>query len=171
MVLDKCIFMEKNAVFNQTLKKMKINYIIDRFESWFMTSRPDAYQEYVQYTNKKKLSYVNKIRKIVQLTLKYLKKRNEENRSKLIFPESSLNQYPDKQDIFSKVKNYDIISFDIFDTLIFRKVEKPIDIFRIIEEETGILNFAVKRQEAERKARKKSGKLQYMIYIIYCMKN
>ena len=54
------------------------------------------------------------------------------------------------------LKDYEIISFDIFDTLIVRYVEKPIDIFAIIEDKAeNAKNFQVNRINAEIHARKK----------------
>lgn len=63
-----------------------------------------------------------------------------------------------------KTKKFDLISFDIFDTLICRCVNKPVDVFRIVEnqyikrhgKETAISNFAGVRIEAERTARQKT---------------
>lgn len=48
---------------------------------------------------------------------------------------------------------YDIISFDIFDTLVFRPFCKPADLFMILGEKFGILNFQEIRVSAEKKAR------------------
>ena len=54
------------------------------------------------------------------------------------------------------LKDYEIISFDIFDTLIVRYVEKPIDIFAIIEDKAEhAKKFKVNRINAEIHARKK----------------
>lgn len=62
----------------------------------------------------------------------------------------------------AKSKPYDIVSFDIFDTLLKRDVYSPTDVFRIVEllymkehpnVETG---FYQKRREAEKKAREAS---------------
>lgn len=53
---------------------------------------------------------------------------------------------------------YDIISFDIFDTLIFREVNKPDDLFYLLEEKNGVSNFHSKRVLAEKNARRNSGK-------------
>lgn len=53
---------------------------------------------------------------------------------------------------------YDIISFDIFDTLIFREVNKPDDLFYLLEEKNGVSNFHSKRILAEKNARRTSGK-------------
>lgn len=57
------------------------------------------------------------------------------------------------EELRSKVKQYDVISFDIFDTLIMRKVFMPQDIFRIVEKrikkELGLeIDFCRIRTEA-----------------------
>lgn len=64
-----------------------------------------------------------------------------------------------KEEILLKIKNYDYISFDIFDTLLKRNVEKPSDIFKYVErfciKRYGVAyeNFSEKRINAEKKAR------------------
>lgn len=50
---------------------------------------------------------------------------------------------------------YDIISFDIFDTLIFRPFSKPSDLFMIIGERLHVQNFKDIRVKAEKQAREK----------------
>lgn len=60
----------------------------------------------------------------------------------------------------SLIDKYQIISFDIFDTLIKRYVQKPEDIFYLVEniydkEKKVKSNFAIKRIKAEEKARKR----------------
>lgn len=52
-----------------------------------------------------------------------------------------------------KLRNYDIISFDIFDTLIFRPLAQPADVFYLIEEWLGIMDFKNIRIWAEQDAR------------------
>lgn len=49
--------------------------------------------------------------------------------------------------------DYDVISFDVFDTLIFRKIEKPNDIFNIMSAEMGMNDFISIRKTAETYAR------------------
>lgn len=51
------------------------------------------------------------------------------------------------------IDEYQLISFDIFDTLLLRSVDKPTDVFIRIEEESGAKGFANARIQAERKAR------------------
>jgi predicted HAD superfamily hydrolase len=66
--------------------------------------------------------------------------------------------------ILHKYKN---ISFDIFDTLIERDVSDPLDIFALVEKETGEPNFRIKRIQAEKKARNKSISKEVNIDDIY----
>ena len=52
--------------------------------------------------------------------------------------------------------NYEVVSFDLYDTLILRNVLKPEDIFKIIEKKYKINNFTKKRKKAEQIARLKT---------------
>ena len=54
-----------------------------------------------------------------------------------------------------KLRNYDIISFDIFDTLIFRPLAQPVDVFYLLGEQLGIMDFKNIRIWAEQDARLK----------------
>ena len=58
-----------------------------------------------------------------------------------------------KEDILFNLKKYDIISFDIFDTLITRCVYEPDDIFKILNEYFSDEKFLEKRKLAEGNAR------------------
>jgi HAD superfamily hydrolase (TIGR01549 family) len=64
-----------------------------------------------------------------------------------------------KKNIFAEfetlVDQFKVISFDAFDTLISRKVDRPTDVFKILEQKNGIKNFASDRIKAEIRARKK----------------
>lgn len=60
------------------------------------------------------------------------------------------------QKIKEEINKSQLISFDIFDTLILRPYLKPSDMFIHIERLYGIKNFARKRKDAEIKARRKS---------------
>lgn len=57
------------------------------------------------------------------------------------------------EEYVEKLKKYDIISFDIFDTLIFRPLSEPADVFYFVGEKLGILDFKNIRMSAERDAR------------------
>lgn len=52
-----------------------------------------------------------------------------------------------------KIDSHQVISFDIFDTLIMRAYERPVDLFAHIEISLGIDSFRAKREQAEKKAR------------------
>ena len=75
----------------------------------------------------------------------------------LQIPESEYNREKrmEHEAICLKLSAYDIISFDIFDTLIIRNVEKPTDIFAIMAHEIGFNDFKKIRQRAEQRAREK----------------
>ena len=74
-------------------------------------------------------------------------------------------------EICEEVSKYDVISFDIFDTAIYRKVEFPDDVFTIMAIETGHNNFVAIRKRAEQEARelneKKIGSREVTLDEIY----
>lgn len=55
--------------------------------------------------------------------------------------------------LVTEMLKYDIISFDIFDTLIFRPFEKPSDLFHILSYRHHYLDFCTIRREMEQRAR------------------
>ncbi len=57
--------------------------------------------------------------------------------------------------LVNRLLDYDIISFDIFDTLILRPFTKPTDLFRVLSPKYNVVNFANYRITAERNLRKK----------------
>lgn len=63
--------------------------------------------------------------------------------------------------LLRKIEQYEIISFDLFDTLIKRDVKKPEDIFRLIEntfkDSLKEIQFAKERKEAYQRAYEKQG--------------
>lgn len=58
--------------------------------------------------------------------------------------------------VVKKLSEYDIISFDIFDTLIFRPFSEPTDLFYFIGERLGYLDFKRIRTKMELKARQEA---------------
>lgn len=52
---------------------------------------------------------------------------------------------------------YDVISFDVFDTLLVRTAGQPEQVFRLLEMQRGQLDFAQARQKAEAAARREHG--------------
>lgn len=70
-----------------------------------------------------------------------------------IFADYSANQKYSLADIREELRKYDVISFDVFDTLLFRKTSVPTDVFLLVEKETACPGYAKKRQLAETNAR------------------
>lgn len=66
---------------------------------------------------------------------------------------------------------YEYVSFDIFDTLLFRPFSKPSDLFMLVGEKLDIMEFTVIRITAEEEARKEHqllfGNREVTIYDIY----
>ena len=54
---------------------------------------------------------------------------------------------------------FDVISFDIFDTLLYRKVESPLDVFRIMSLEMQFNDFQNVRKNAENIVRERNDAL------------
>ncbi len=70
--------------------------------------------------------------------------------SKAVFaPESGWNRREPQEETVSRLAAYDVVSFDIFDTLILRSLRDPADLFRVIGCETDRPEFAQQRTEAE----------------------
>jgi hypothetical protein len=78
---------------------------------------------------------------------------------------------PKPEDMVRKLSSYDIVSFDIFDTLILRRVEKPVDVFAYMEAKYHIPRFYFWRIKAEERAREnsKNGEVNLSeIYDVLC---
>lgn len=80
-------------------------------------------------------------------------------RKRLLLTESESKAYSREclsvDDFVEKVRDYDVISFDIFDTLIFRPMSLPTDVFYLIGERLGVMDFKNIRVWAEWDARMK----------------
>lgn len=83
--------------------------------------------------------------------------------------ESILSKRPTKEAFLEMLAPFDIVSFDIFDTLILRPLEAPTDVFRILEKRNGCTGFAEMRIRAEREARTGSTSGEINIHDIYKM--
>ena len=63
----------------------------------------------------------------------------------------------DPQKLAEVLMQYDVVSFDVFDTLIFREVDKPTDLFYKLEAENKLFDFHDNRISAEADARRNLG--------------
>lgn len=89
--------------------------------------------------------------------------------------ESSLYNNKEAHYIAKDLLQYDVISFDIFDTLIFRPFARPADLFYVIGEKLGIDSFRKIRMNAETEAREEAnaikGNNEVTVYDIYRLVN
>lgn len=65
----------------------------------------------------------------------------------------AMQEHENMQEYLAKLSGYDVISFDIFDTLLFRPFSTPSDLFFLLSGKLGILDLKRIRVEAEEKAR------------------
>ena len=67
----------------------------------------------------------------------------------------------------SLLANYDVISFDVFDTLLFRCVDDPVMLFHVVGAQLDVLDFARLRAHGERLARAHSHTSEVSLSDIY----
>lgn len=72
--------------------------------------------------------------------------------------ESSLSKRKIPEDFAGELAAYDVISFDVFDTLIFRPFSSPEDLFFLLGEELKYMDFKRIRMEMEQRAREEKYK-------------
>ncbi|MBR4306243.1 MAG: hypothetical protein IKT78_05300, partial [Ruminiclostridium sp.] len=124
--------------------------------------------KYEAYTNSdegKSAGAFNKARHLAWLNFSYyvLGNRSQEiklPKKKQILPisESCAAQIT-ADELIEKLSEYDVISFDVFDTLIYRYLAKPTDVFYFAGEKLGYPDYRRLRIEAEVNTRKEKHKL------------
>lgn len=134
------------------------------------------YDDYFFKNNHQKSIKMQKIIWIIKLNIKYrVQKQLPQNspiletQNELVYPESLTFKREDLTTTFSKLMSYDVISFDIFDTLIFRAFKYPTDVFYLLGIQLGIVDFHSLRIQAETEARETTVKKnrEINIYDIY----
>ena len=70
-----------------------------------------------------------------------------------MLPESLFHNREEVSAVVEELAQYDLVSFDIFDTLVFRVFDEPGDVFRYLGHKIGEESFAKLRIQAEQKAR------------------
>lgn len=125
----------------------------------------EEYQNYMASRKKRKI--LHSASKIIILNIKYtlLRKKPYHIVSVHKYPESKQNIMPSPKELAAELSNADIVSFDIFDTLLFRPFSDPKTLFYLLGWKHGIANFRVLREKAEREARTRSGKAEGEINI------
>ena len=72
--------------------------------------------------------------------------------------ESSISKKKSPAEFAAELSVYDVISFDVFDTLILRPFSSPTDLFFLLGDELGYMDFKRIRMEMEWRARKRKYK-------------
>lgn len=95
------------------------------------------------------------------------------NESIRYYANSEKNSRKNVDDIIRAISEYDVISFDIFDTALYRIVDNPKDIFDLVGLQENIPDFKKKRIKAESLAReikeKNTGSREVNISEIYAV--
>lgn len=146
----------------EKFKKIVYKWLVDN-----NTLVSQSFQNYLEITHVER-HYCKKILKLLRLNWRYRicgQKNLDISLSKLHLPEFSVEKRIEIKKILEQMERVDIVSFDIFDTLIFRAVEKPKDVFKLLEAKWHIFGFKKLREEAEQRARKKGEEIT--IYDIY----
>jgi len=141
-------------MFVQRMKEMLYNYLVNR--------NSYVFQEYKAYRKGKSgFGRVKSWGYLLNLTI--CPKRKSRINSPLGLAKSSVKyqEQPESEQgkrestevLIEKLSSYEVISFDLFDTLLLRTVEKPSDAFFLVGEKLRYPNFEQIRMEGERKAR------------------
>lgn len=115
---------------------------------------------------KKNVYEIKNPRNTIKPSKDYLSRQNDFDIKKiedLITKKNNDNSNP--SELVKNLQEYDLISFDVFDTCIFRPFEKPTDLFYYISKKLDIENFYSLRSEAEKLARLKTSKKNHEIDI------
>lgn len=111
---------------------------------------------------------------ITELTTRGLSRYEQFFGTKSVYIEGAESCYRPMMEAMNMAKGlmrYETISFDIFDTLIFRPFSKPSDLFILVGTKLDIMDFCQIRIDAEQEARKKAelmrGNSEVTIYDIY----
>ena len=168
-------------------RKVFLMSLKDRLYYFLVEKNPFIREEYQEYVNEHQDEHQTNRGKHWQLLLKLnwhyrvLRKTSP----LLPAPESAANENlpfleGSESEAFQRIPSvhlakdllkYDVISFDIFDTLILRPFSAPVDLFLIIGERLGVLDFKKIRVDAEKDARAEMqslhGHTEITIYDIY----
>lgn len=106
--------------------------------------RARYWEYYSENSGMELIPRLKRLVKTISLNLEYKKNRKDIHENKGVIP---------FKDLINKLAQYEVISFDLFDTLILRIVEQPTDVFSYIEAKYGFPHFSDLRIKAEKKAR------------------
>lgn len=130
------------------LLKLKFHYQILRKNDGLYYKLSDKKENNEKEIQAHQNSAINK--KVSSVSKKPIKRQNND-----ILPFSVKKKRLEPFFFAKNLLKYDVISFDVFDTLLFRPFHDPKDVFILIAEKVNMLDFVEIRIEAEKKAREK----------------
>ncbi len=162
-------------------KKVLQKLMWDKQVDKYVTKFRSEHKGYAKEHPFRMISYISKLNKsqYQQLSLKKVSKpkysylyeaSSSTDLQNFKYYEEDFVRIPPNQ-LYKKLCKYDVISFDIFDTLIYRKVEQPKDIFLIMSTEMRHNDFTNIRKKAENQAREamfaNKGTREVLLHDIY----
>jgi len=111
--------------------------------------------------------YTVKVPKNAVQPFNHISLKNYLNDSNKYIAESQKINRESIDDFIKSLMPYDVISFDIFDTAIFRPFQNPTDLFYLLECKLNIIDFVNLRIKAEADARKKHNNQEIELIDIY----
>lgn len=88
--------------------------------------------------------------------------QNQKGGNNLVYPECGIEVRDSIDELLQRLEKMDIVSFDVFDTLIFRALKNPKDLFVLVGNRLEVPKFYDIRVEAETDARKLVGNKKNM---------
>ena len=135
-----------------------------KIKNSMIEKHPVAVEKYADYVNS--FDYISPKERFIGY-LYFVKLLFNGKTKKIINGEFEDNRREDINKLINKLLKYDVISFDIFDTLILRNVELPKDVFRIVGMKIGVSGYERIRTKAENYCKEKYG-CKYTIKDICC---
>lgn len=127
------------------------------------TKYPDVIAEYSEWIIAHgNTSFMGKVRAYAHLSNMILSRNS--NKIKIKKSEYEDTKRKEVRFLIGRLAEYDVISFDVFDTLVLRNVERPEDVFEVVGNKLGIEGFTLARKKVEQSLSEKGN---YNIRDIY----
>lgn len=112
------------------------------------------YQSYIQERDGQSL--LASVKEVIRLYSRHVvfRRYHRKKYSRLKYPETGRYRYPDIQALLAEAGKADVVSFDVFDTLLLSVFDEPQDLFIFLGNLFGIADFRNLRKRAEQEARK-----------------
>ncbi|PHU34539.1 hypothetical protein, partial [Pseudobutyrivibrio ruminis] len=124
---------------------------------YLVESKPEVFREYVKYCQtRENASFFASGIMALKFNIDQLIKARERKIKRLKYPETIKKNQKNIKEYYDLIESVEIVSFDIFDTVIFRPFDHPTDLFFLVGARLQIPEFKYYRIQAEKVAREKS---------------